>query len=61
MLIQKYFGRQVLSRTTKRVRQFVRAQVRFGETKVTERYVTRSIEQDVLRFQVATLPVSPVK
>ena len=52
MFIQKYFRRQVLGRSTESVRQFVRAQIRFGKTEVTQRDVTCGIEQDVLWFQV---------
>jgi hypothetical protein len=37
MLIEQYLGREILGSATERLRELVRTQVSFGETKVAER------------------------
>lgn len=52
VFVQEHFGGQVFGRSTERVRQFVRAQVRFRKPKVAEGDVACSVKQDILGFQI---------
>lgn len=52
MFVEKYFRCQIFSRTTKRICEFVRPQVRFRQAEVAQGNVACGIEENILRFEI---------
>lgn len=60
MIVEKDFRSQIFSRSTESIGKGIGSQIRLAQTKVTQRNMSRGVEEDIFWFQIAVsdIPVS---